>query len=90
VERESLEDPTLLAVLITFISLARLFVGCCNFTLKPTLTPTRQKKTPPATGQGQISSAEHCNKKHWAQLGVWPLRPSESKRQQNKYYKENY
>jgi hypothetical protein len=44
VERESLEDPTLLAVLITIISLAHLFVGCCNFTLKPPRTPTRQKK----------------------------------------------
>jgi PBP1b-binding outer membrane lipoprotein LpoB len=44
-KRESLEDPTLLAVLITTISLARFFVGCCSFYSKATAnTKSAEKK----------------------------------------------
>ena len=43
-----------LKYLLFIISLSRLFVGCCNLTLKQPPTPTVQKKkTPTATGQGQ-------------------------------------
>jgi len=67
VERDSLEDSTLLAVLITYHWSFTFICWLLQFYFKATTTNTNPaKKTPPtAIWQGQLSSAGHCNKKYW-------------------------